>query len=121
PVQRGGGMGMEKSGLDLHRLLSGRFALAQADMAGMGGGASTGASGPGLLRLPDRPPGMPPAMRGMSGAGSMPRMPIGTAMAPGGASAPRVGSAGKSNGVLYLPLGDIAEVKVANGPPMLRD
>jgi copper/silver efflux system protein len=120
PVQRGGGMGMEKSGFDRHRLLSGRFALAQSDMAGMGGGASAGPTRPGL-RLPDRPPGMSPAMGGMSGPGAMPRMPMGASMAPGRMSAPRAAGTGTSNGVLYLPLGDIADVKVANGPPMLRD
>jgi Cu(I)/Ag(I) efflux system membrane protein CusA/SilA len=127
PVERGGGgMEMEKSGFDLHRLLSGRFALAQADMSGMssmGGGSSGGMSGPGL-RLPDRPRGMASDMGGMSGAGSMPRMPMGAAMAPGrmnGMSSPRAGSASGANGVLYLPLGEIADVKVANGPPMLRD
>ncbi|HET9598185.1 MAG TPA: CusA/CzcA family heavy metal efflux RND transporter [Anaeromyxobacteraceae bacterium] len=120
PVQRGGGMGMEKSGLDLRRLLSGRFALAQADMPGMGGGAPAGAAGPGL-RLPDRPPGVPPAMSAMSGAGGMPGMPMGAAMAPGRTGSPRAGGASASKGVLYLPLGDLADVKVANGPPMLRD
>jgi copper/silver efflux system protein len=120
PVQRGGGMGMEKSGFDLHRLLSGRFALAQADMAGMGDAPSARATGP-RLRLPDRPPGMPANMGGMSSAGTMPRMPMGAAMAPGGMSRPGAGTTAGSNGVLYLPLGDLADVKVANGPPMLRD
>ena len=124
PVQRGGGMGMGETGFDLHRLLSGRFALAQADMggmSGMGGGSSAGPPGPGL-RLPDRPPGMASGMGGMSDA--TPRMPMGGAMAPGrmgGMKAPRGGGTGGANGVLYLPLGEIAEVKVANGPPMLRD
>jgi len=120
PVQRGGGMGMGETGFDLHRLLSGRFALAQADMAGMGGGSSAGASGPGL-RLPDRPPGMAGGMGAMSGAGAMPSIPMGAAMAPGRMSAPRAGASAGANGVLYLPLGEIADVKVANGPPMLRD
>jgi Cu(I)/Ag(I) efflux system membrane protein CusA/SilA len=120
PVQRGGGAGMEKSGFDLHRLLSGRFALAQADMAGMGAGAPAGTSGPGL-RLPERPREMASEMGAMSGAGTMPRMPTGAAMAPGRVSAPRGGGPAASNGVLYLPLADLAEVKVANGPPMLRD
>ncbi len=115
PVQRGGGMGMGETGFDLHRLLSGRFVLAQADMDGMGGGSSTGASGS-VLRLPDRPPGMAPGM-----SAPMPRMPMGAAMAPRRMGAPRAGSTAGPNGVLYLPLGEIAEVKVANGPPMLRD
>src|SRR6266536_3272832 len=120
PVQRGGGgMGMEKSGFDLHRLLSGRFALAQADMGGMGGGSSAGMPGPGL-RLPDRPPSTSSGMGRMSDA--MPRMPTGAAMAPGRmGGSPRAGASGGPNGVLYLPLGEIADVKVANGPPMLRD
>ena len=123
PVQRGGGMGMGETGFDLHRLLSGRFALAQADMGGMSGmgGSSGGMSRPGL-RLPDRPPGMASGMGGMSDA--MPRMPMGAAMAPGrmgGMKTPRGAGAAGANGVLYLPLGEIAEVKVANGPPMLRD
>ncbi len=115
PVQRGGGMGMGKTGFDLHRLLSGRFALAQADM---GGGSSAGAAGS-PLRLPDRPPGAASDMGPM--AGSMPRIPMGAAMVPGRMSAPRGGAAAGPNGVLYLPLGELAEVKVANGPPMLRD
>ncbi len=124
PVQRGGGMGMGETGFDLHRLLSGRFALAQTDMggmSGMGGGPSAGAPGP-RLRLPDRPPGMASGMGGMADA--MARMPMGAAMAPGrmgGMKAPPGGGTAGANGVLYLPLGEIAEVKVANGPPMLRD
>jgi Cu(I)/Ag(I) efflux system membrane protein CusA/SilA len=124
PVQRGsgGGMGMGETGLDLQRLLSGRFALAQADMGSMGGmgGSSSRDSGPGL-RLPDRPPGMTQDMRPMSDAGSMSGMPAGAAMAPGRMAAPRGGQAARPNGVLYLPLGEVADVKVANGPPMLRD
>ncbi|MFL5270912.1 MAG: efflux RND transporter permease subunit, partial [Anaeromyxobacteraceae bacterium] len=123
PVQRGGGgMGMEKSGFDVHRLLSGRFALAQADMGGMAGMNGSTAASPSRLRLPDRPRGTSSAMGGMSG--SSPPMPMGAAMAPGrmnGMTAPRGGGTAGPNGVLYLPLGDIAEVKVANGPPMLRD
>ena len=121
PVQRGGGMGMGQTGFDLHRLLSGRFALAQADMAGMGamgGGSPAGAAGS-PLRLPDRPPGMASDTGGMPG--SMPRMPMGAAMVPGRMSTPREGAAAGPNGVLYLPLGELADVKVANGPPMLRD
>jgi Cu(I)/Ag(I) efflux system membrane protein CusA/SilA len=122
PIQRGGGMGMGKTGFDLHRVLSGRFALAQADMGSMGGmgGASGGASRPGL-RLPERPPGMPSDMGTMSDAGSMSRMPMGAAMVPGRMSGDRAGAALGPNGVLYLPLGELADVKVANGPPMLRD
>jgi Cu(I)/Ag(I) efflux system membrane protein CusA/SilA len=117
----GGGMGMGETGLDLHRLLSGRFALAQADMGGMGGmgGAPSGGSGPGL-RLPERPPGMASDLRTMSDAPGMSGMPAGAAMAPG-RMAPRAGRAAAPGGVLYLPLGEVAEVKVANGPPMLRD
>jgi len=53
---------------------------------------------------------------------AMPRMPTGAAMAPGRmGGSPRAGASGGPNGVLYLPLGEIADVKVANGPPMLRD
>jgi copper/silver efflux system protein len=122
PVQGGGrsgmGMGMGETGLDLHRLLSGRFALAQADMPGMGGMGRSPPSGPGL-RLPERPPAAASDMGAMSG--SMRGMPGGAAMAPGRMTPPRPGAAAGPNGVLYLPLGDVAEVKVANGPPMLRD
>jgi copper/silver efflux system protein len=122
PVQGGGrsgmGMGMGETGLDLHRLLSGRFALAQADMPGMGGMGRSPPSGPGL-RLPERPPAAASDMGAMSG--SMRGMPGGAAMAPGRMILPRPGAAAGPNGVLYLPLGDVAEVKVANGPPMLRD
>jgi copper/silver efflux system protein len=123
PVQRGGGgMGMGGTGLDLHRLLSGRFALAQADMGHMGGMGSA-APGPGApgLRLPDRPPGMDSGMRSMSDAGSMAGMPAGAAMAPSRMTAPRGVQSTGPNGVMYLPLGEIADVTVANGPPMLRD
>jgi copper/silver efflux system protein len=122
PVQGGGrsgmGMGMGETGLDLYRLLSGRFALAQADMPGMGGMGRSPPSGPGL-RLPERPPAAASDMGAMSG--SMRGMPGGAAMAPGRMILPRPGAAAGPNGVLYLPLGDVAEVKVANGPPMLRD
>jgi copper/silver efflux system protein len=122
PVQGGGrsgmGMGMGETGLDLYRLLSGRFALAQADMPGMGGMGRSPPSGPGL-RLPERPPAAASDMGAMSG--SMRGMPGGAAMAPGRMTPPRPGAAAGPNGVLYLPLGDVAEVKVANGPPMLRD
>jgi hypothetical protein len=118
-VQRASGLGMEKRGLDLYRLLSGRFALAQADMAGMRSGAS-GPSGPGLC-LPDRPPEMPPAIRGISEAGGMPRMPMEAAMAPGRMSAPPVGGAAASNGVLYPAAQRHRRGKGREQPPMLRD
>ncbi|MFL5302689.1 MAG: efflux RND transporter permease subunit, partial [Anaeromyxobacteraceae bacterium] len=119
PVQRGGGSGMGQMGFGPGRLLSGGLALAQADMAGMSGGAPASSGAPGL-RLPERAPGTSSAMGRMSDA---PRMPMGVPMAPGrmgGTSTARDGKAG-SKGVLYLPLEEIAEVKVANGPPMLRD
>jgi len=120
PVQRGGGsgMGMGETGLDLHRLLSGRFALAQAEMPGMGGAGRSPGSSPGL-RLPERPPATASDMGAMSGSAR--GMPGGAAMVPGRMSPPRAGAAAEPTGVLYLPLGDLAEVKVANGPPMLRD
>jgi Cu(I)/Ag(I) efflux system membrane protein CusA/SilA len=119
PVQRGGGngMGMGETGLDLQRLLSGRFALAQANMPGMGGTGRSPGSSPGL-RLSDRPPAA--ASEGAM-SGGMRGMPAGAAMVPGRMSPPRAGRAPEPTGVLYLPLGDLAEVKVANGPPMLRD
>jgi Cu(I)/Ag(I) efflux system membrane protein CusA/SilA len=125
PVQRGGGMGgmgMGETGFDLHRLLAGRFALAQADMGSMGDMGGSSSAGPRTgLRLPDRPPEMSSGLRSMSDAGGMSDMPAGTAMAPGRMTTPRGALSAGPNGVLYLPLGELADVKVANGPPMLRD
>jgi Cu(I)/Ag(I) efflux system membrane protein CusA/SilA len=119
PVQPGAaGMGgMGRTGFDIDRLLSGRFALAQADMGAMGGAGSS-MRGSGALRLPDRPPDLYPGMSTMGGAPMTP-MPMGAAMAPGSMNAGPAPGAAPS--VRYIPLGELADVRITNGPPMIRD
>jgi Cu(I)/Ag(I) efflux system membrane protein CusA/SilA len=116
PAPRGsvdmGGMG--KTGMDLNRLLNGRFALAQAGMGAMPGGAMSPSS-PGGLHLPARPWALQGEMTRMSGG--MSGLPMGVSMVPSRMPS----STAAAQGPLYLPLGELAEVKVTNGPPMVRD
>ncbi|HEY3359310.1 MAG TPA: efflux RND transporter permease subunit [Polyangia bacterium] len=112
----GGGMGV----LEAPRPVM----LAQAMPGGMGGqgGAASGGSGP-RLSFPEKPamsdappmglsPGMPPA--GGMGAGPSPM-----GASPGGAGG--AGQAGPSAGRAFVPLGQLAEIKIVGGPPMVRD
>jgi Cu(I)/Ag(I) efflux system membrane protein CusA/SilA len=119
PVPRGGADmgGMGKTGMNFDRLMSGRFALAQADMGSMQGGAMPPGSQGGGLRLPDRPWAPPGEMSRMSGG--MPGLPMGLQMIPG--RMPSDAGPGASQAALYLPLGELADVKITNGPPMVRD
>ena len=98
--------------------------LAQ-NMEGMGGGASPGGSGSLRPRLPSGPPSatdMPSAglmeHAPMSNGGSMPSLGGGMAAPPGGPlAAPGASGGGRS----FVPLGQIADIKIAGGPPMVRD
>jgi Cu(I)/Ag(I) efflux system membrane protein CusA/SilA len=102
--------------------------LAQ-NMEGMGSGTSGGmpSGGSGLDR-PRLPGGVSstsdmPSMGLMdhsmgSGGGAMPSVDGSDMAAPRGAMQP---SAGASNRQTFVPLGQVAEIKVAGGPPMVRD
>jgi copper/silver efflux system protein len=94
--------------------------LAQ-NMEGMGGGSSPPGGGP-RPRLPSGPTSatdMPSAglmeHAPMAGPGGMPR-PDGGRMPPPVPDAP-----GSPAGRSFVPLGQIADIKVAGGPPMVRD
>jgi len=96
--------------------------LAQ-NMEGMGGGASPGGSSL-RPRLPSGPPSatdMPSAglmeHAPMSNGGSMPSLGGGMAPPVGGLVAPGASSGGRS----FVPLGQIADIKITGGPPMVRD
>jgi Cu(I)/Ag(I) efflux system membrane protein CusA/SilA len=95
--------------------------LAQA-MEGMGAGPPGGGPSPTRPRLP----GSPSSATDMPSAGVM--EPMGSAAMPAiaggmpqpsGAPAPAPGVAG--GGRSFVPLGQIADIKVAGGPPMVRD
>ncbi len=97
--------------------------LAQ-NMEGMGSGPSSG-SGVGMAR-----PRLPSGAGSMSDAPAMaPMAPTGTpgSMAPalgGGMAAPGLGAPVASSGggrQSFVPLGQVADIKVAGGPPMVRD
>lgn len=108
PVRPGGGMGMQGS-LDLRGLYFDGKALA---MGGMDGGGASMA----------RPGGSPTAPMDM-GAPVQFRSPVMMASdAP--AQNPFAGFepiGGAAPGVIHVPLGQLAEVKVVNGPPMIRN
>ncbi len=97
--------------------------LAQ-NMAGMGSGTSSG-SGAGMARprLPSGAgsmsdaPSMAP-MAPMGSPGSMAPTPGGDMAAPGLGAPPASGGSGRQS---FVPLGQVAEIKVAGGPPMVRD
>ncbi len=91
--------------------VSDRILLAQMDMPASKGpepkGGAPKADAPGLL-----PNGMPMAPLGLAGSN-------GSIVQPGGSS----GSIDQapSSGASYVPLGQLADVRIANGPPMVRD
>jgi copper/silver efflux system protein len=97
--------------------------LAQ-NMDGMGSGTSPG-SGPGMAR-PRLPAGvgsisdMPSVglMGSAMGGGSSPPMAAPEMPAPMGGVPSIAGAAGKQS---FVPLGQVADIKVAGGPPMVRD
>ncbi|NVJ25319.1 efflux RND transporter permease subunit [Myxococcus sp. AM011] len=116
-----GTSGMGQTGFDVRHLLSGPFALAQADMGGMGRatGAAPGMGGGSELRLPERPKAMASdngmGMRPIPPGGAM--VPPGQGMAPASPTPPGAAPAART----FIPLSALAEVKVVQGPPMLRD
>src|SRR5262252_3805975 len=101
--------------------------LAQ-NMEGMGGGASPGAgSNFARPRLPngpssatDMPSGGLGDMAPMGGGGAMPSLGVGGGM-PLPAAGPLVTPGATASGRSFVPLGQIADIKVAGGPPMVRD
>jgi Cu(I)/Ag(I) efflux system membrane protein CusA/SilA len=88
--------------------------------AGMGGGAAGMSNGLLRPRLPSGPSSMSDApSMGLMGSPAM-SMPMGNqamqaAMAPPPASMPATG------GPTFVPLGSVADIRVAGGPPMVRD
>jgi hypothetical protein len=101
--------------------------LAQ-NMEGMGSGTSSGmpsgGSGIDRPRLPgdvssmSDAPSMGLMNQGMGNGGSMPSTGGSDTPAPMGGMQP---SAGSSSRQTFVPLGQVAEIKVAGGPPMVRD
>jgi Cu(I)/Ag(I) efflux system membrane protein CusA/SilA len=97
--------------------------LAQ-NMDGMGSGRPSG-GGAGIAR-PRLPSGVSPMsdapsmapMVPMAGSGSMPPAPGGDMFAPRPGAPPATGGSGRQS---FVPLGQVADIKVAGGPPMVRD
>jgi Cu(I)/Ag(I) efflux system membrane protein CusA/SilA len=83
-------------------------------MGGMGGGTAPGSAAP----RPSLGGGAP-----MSDAPSMqlPAMPSGPGASPLGGSSAGAGRGGAPSQMTWVPLGQLAEIKVAGGPPMVRD
>jgi Cu(I)/Ag(I) efflux system membrane protein CusA/SilA len=90
--------------------------LAQNDMGGMGSGAPTGGGAP-RLALPSGRAAMSDAgnsmiMGGAAGAADSTTTPAGAPPSPLAPEAP---------GQAFVPLGEVADVRIAGGPPMVRD
>ncbi len=104
----GGGMG------EMGAVQEDRFPLVMLAMGGMGGGAA--ANAPGLAATPDLG-NSPPALDVGGSMGLQLSRPMAPVMGvPGSAGrAPTQAERG------YVPLGQVAEVKIASGPPMIRD
>jgi Cu(I)/Ag(I) efflux system membrane protein CusA/SilA len=117
PVGGGGGGGGGGMGGSLAPPRLPRVLLAQMGGGmGGGGGQQEGAQGP-------RPPGAPsPAPELLTDAPALDlgtvqgQLPGGGGAAPGGASGP-----GGPKGGAFVPLGLVADVRIATGPPMIRD
>ncbi|WP_373045745.1 efflux RND transporter permease subunit [Vulgatibacter sp.] len=112
----GGGMGMQGS---LFPLLASDRAYASAEMGGgMGGGSSGGGAAPMNAAAP-LGVGAPGKLHGPSLG--VPQMldvgSVGSLPAPTSTEIQGVTDAG----LVHVPLGQLAEVKVVNGPPMIRD
>jgi copper/silver efflux system protein len=117
----GGGNGMGTQGSLWPPMGSHGIVLAE-NMEGMGGGAAAmGAGGPARLTLPSGRATMSDAGSGMVMGGG--NMAGGSAM--GGAPMTTGGmpSAGSPDvpGQAFVPLGEIADIRIAGGPPMVRD
>ncbi|MBI2389529.1 MAG: efflux RND transporter permease subunit [Deltaproteobacteria bacterium] len=105
-----------------------RILLAQAGgMGGMGGSSSSGpelpgagGAGSGGGAMSDVPTG-----GGMSGMGGGGGLGLGSGsdplVAPGGLALPTPSPLGGANGPSWVPLGQLADVKIVSGPPMVRD
>jgi len=118
PVGGGGGGGGSMDGK------SGALYLQEPDlrlaqMGGMGGGSSEGPSVPGLGGSTG-PVSDVPKMGGMEGGGLGLGVGTGTLVEPGALALPTPGSAAQA-GPTWVPLGQLADIKVVNGPPMVRD
>ena len=93
-------------------------------MDGMGSGRPSG-GGAGIAR-PRLPSGVSPMsdapsmapMVPMAGSGSMPPAPGGDMFTPRPGAPPTTGGSGRQS---FVPLGQVADIKVAGGPPMVRD
>jgi Cu(I)/Ag(I) efflux system membrane protein CusA/SilA len=97
----------------------GSHGVVLADNMNMGGGAASPAGGPPRIGLPTGRPSMSDAAPGMA-PGAM----------PGGAAAPELaapitgapaGAPAASAGPAFVPLGELADVRIVGGPPMVRD
>jgi len=98
------------------------LAQGMGDMGGGGGGGGGAAGGSGR-RLPELSPmtDAPPMNSGMGGAGAaMPTLDLG--MLGGGAGGRGGAGAGAAPAQqIFLPLGQLADIRIAGGPPMVRD
>jgi Cu(I)/Ag(I) efflux system membrane protein CusA/SilA len=115
----GGGAGMGTQGALWPPRGTQGFMLAQNDMGAMGGGAPAGGGGGPRLTLPSGRGSMSdaggPPMGGGTGSGAPAidaPLPLGSPL-----SAPVPGQAGQA----FVPLGEVADVRIAGGPPMVRD
>jgi len=99
--------------------------LAQ-NMEGMGGGAPRGGAGAPRPRLPGSPnsatdmpsPGLT-EMAPMGGGAAMPSLGGGMPVPSGGPLAAPGGTGARARS--FVPLGQVADIKIAGGPPMVRD
>ncbi len=100
---------------------AGRVLLAQAPMEG--GRMEGGASGP-RPRLPDTGP-MSDAPGGTSGGMGLGATGAGMFSGPGNGMTPRTSGGGDDTTTqgdrLYVPLGQLADIQIVGGPPMVRD
>jgi Cu(I)/Ag(I) efflux system membrane protein CusA/SilA len=122
----GGGGGARNSGMGTQGSLwppVGSLGIVLAEnMEGMGGGAAAiGAGGPARLTLPSGRASMSDAASGMTiGAGNMTG---GSAMGGSPLAIGGMPSAGSPDvpGQSFVPLGEVADIRIAGGPPMVRD
>jgi copper/silver efflux system protein len=103
---------------------------AASGMGSMGGGAGGGmpemGGGPGdrpvsMQRMSLPEPGLMPSAGGMiMGAAAIPQVMPMQSMAPGGLPEPAAAEP-VAPGQAFVPLGQLAEIRIAGGPPMVRD
>jgi Cu(I)/Ag(I) efflux system membrane protein CusA/SilA len=118
----GGGMGGSRNGMQgrLERLGREGVLLAQTMPGLQDRDSAGGAAGP-RPRLPDVGPMTDAPMGGGMGGGPQGSMNAGSSMAPMPLPAGGGGIVVGENGRLYVPLGEIADIEIAGGPPMVRD